>query len=821
MKKLYASAVLMLFFGQTNFAQVNKNGSNSFADNSSTIENTQTVETAGNAERISHAALINRKIAGLNQPTNLFAPSTGTEYDVKYYKLQLRINPDSARGIKGVVTTYFTTNQANFSIISFDMATGLVQDSVYYHGVKLAAGSINRTTADLIKISLPTIPTIGTLDSVTIYYKGVPPTVAAFSGGTGFVKSTHITGGVTKNYVYTLSEPYSSYTWWPCKSFVVNDKADSMDMIISTPLAFRSASNGTRVSEITSGSNVITYWKERYPVPAYLVCLAVANYVQYPTTPTMVNIGGTIMPYYNLIFPETNTAAGQTALDRVPLMLTTYSSLFSDYPFKNEKYGNYTFGFSGGMEHTTFSGESSSGVYQTATNWDILAHELGHQWWGDNVTCASWKDIWLNESFADYSEALLLEFAPSIATSVGTNAVAWRNTKKTNSISASFQAKTTYVLDTTDITTIFTPSVYIYDRGGMVITMLRTLMGDAKFFQALKNYQTDPLLAQGNAFTADMKRHMEATSGLNLTTFFNQWIYNTGYAKYSGIAGSICEWNNSGTNVIIKLAQKSQSSALTRFDLPVPVRLQGAGGQDTTVIIYDINGILHYDNNGVLTSSGGNTVQYALSFVPTTITFDAFNQTMATGTFTKNTGVILATNLLSFAGSKEGNTTKLFWSIDNSSEYSAFEVEKSTDGISFNKIGTLFSKELPNQLNFLFTDNKNSNVTSYYRLKVVQKDGSNLYSKIIPISNAINNYYTITPNPATDFIEIKCKGFRDVVSVKVFDASGNQVKALANQSFISTNGIKIPLQDVSPGNYFVEVYAAFTGKFTKQIVVIK
>jgi Peptidase family M1 domain/Secretion system C-terminal sorting domain len=819
MKKVYASAVFMLLIAQTSVAQLTKHSAHSSADNITTLQTNTTDESDKSVEKISHTELINRKITSLNQPTNLFVPTTGTEYDVKYYKLQLRINPDSAKGIKGIITTYFTTNQANFGSISFDMATSLVQDSVYYHNVKLPAGDINRATADLIKITIPTIPTVGTLDSVTIYYKGVPPTVAAFSGGTGFVKSTHDVSA--KNYVYTLSEPYSSYTWWPCKSFVVNDKADSMDMIISTPLAFRSASNGTRVSEITSGSNVITYWKERYPVPAYLVCMAVANYVQYPTTPTMVNIGGTMMPYYNLIFPETNTAAGQTALNRVPLMLTTYSSLFGDYPFKNEKYGNYTFGFGGGMEHTTFSGESSSGVYQTATNWDILAHELGHQWWGDNVTCASWRDIWLNESFADYSEALLLEFAPSIAASVGTNAVAWRNTKKLNSINATYQAKTTYVLDTTDITTIFTPSVYIYDRGGMIITMLRTIMGDAKFFQAIKNYQSDPLLAQGNAFTADMKRHMEASSGLNLTTFFNQWIYNTGYAKYSSIAGSVCEWNNSGTNLAIKLIQKSQSSALARFDMPVPVRIQGAGGQDTTVIIYDINGILHYDNNGVLTSSGGNSVQYALSFVPTIITFDAFNQTMATGTFTKNAGVILSTNLLSFAANKEGSTTKLFWSIDNSSEYKAFEIEKSTDGISFNKIGTLFGKDLPNQLNFLFADNKTSNVTSYYRLKIVQNGGSNLYSKIIVVSNAINNYYTITPNPATDFIEIKCKGFRDVVTVKIFDASGNQVKALTNQSFISSNGIKISLQDISAGNYFVEVYAASTGKFTKQIVVIK
>jgi hypothetical protein len=756
---------------------------------------------------------------------SMMVPGTGTEYDVKYYRLELRINPDTAAGnyVRGKVTTYFTTSQANFNSINFDMASQLTADSVYYHGVKVTAGNIARPT-DLIKITIPTIAAIGTLDSVSIYYKGAPPAVVAPGlSGTGYVTATHSSAPI-RNYVYTLSEPYSSYTWWPCKSFVVVDKADSMDMIVSTPNTFRVASNGTLVSETPSGSSTITYWKERYPLSAYQVCAGVANYVQYPTTPTMVNIGGTSMPVYNFIFPETNTPAAHTSLDRVPLMITTFNSLYGDYPFKNEKYGNYSFGFGGGMEHNTFSGESTSGVYTSAGNWDVLAHELAHQWWGANVTNASWDDIWLHESFADFSEAICLEFAPSIASSVGVTDLSWRASKKTNTLSAVSQA--TYVSDTSSILTIFTPSVYIYDRGGMIISMLRKTLGDTKFFQALKNYQSDPSLKLGCAFTADMKRHMENVSALNLTTFFNNWIYNTGYAKYSGIAGSVCSWNNSGKDLTIKLVQKTQSSGITHFDMPVVVRIQGSvpATQDTTVILYDMGGIIYKDVNGALTTNGNTMLGFHLSFVPVTFTMDAFSQTLATGTFSKDALLpvsLLATNILSFTGTKDGNDAKLAWSVDNSLDYASFEIEKSNDGNTFDKIGTILAADNLNVSSFGFTDYNLSNGTSFYRIKIIQKNGTILYTKIISVQNKLDSHFTISPNPATDYIIISGSGLKENVDIKMFDANGKLVKKLIRQSFLNNNNLRLSVDDLTSGIYFVQIIIPGIDNFTKQISIVR
>ncbi|MEO7141578.1 MAG: M1 family aminopeptidase, partial [Ferruginibacter sp.] len=358
----------------------------------------------------SYNKMVESEMAGYQYMASAMVAGTGLDYDVKYYRLELRINPDTSIGkyIRGKVTTYFTNISPGFNVIKFDFAAALGCDSVYYHGTKLP--TINKVeNGDVLEITIPALINAGTLDSVSVFYKGVPPTVPDLGGGLGFVKGTH---GKRLNYVYTLSEAYSAYTWWPCKSMVTSDKADSLDMIISTPTGFKAAGNGTKVSETTVGNKVITYWKHRYPISSYQVCTAVANYVQYPTTPTLVNIGGTQMPLYNFIFPETNTTGSQTALNKTALMLTTFSSKYGDYPFKNEKYGHYTFGFGGGMEHNTFSGMSAN-TYSSSSSWDIIAHELGHQWFGASVTCGSWRDIWLNEGFATYSEILCAEFAPS------------------------------------------------------------------------------------------------------------------------------------------------------------------------------------------------------------------------------------------------------------------------------------------------------------------------------------------------------------------------------------------------------------------------
>ncbi|MEO7444212.1 MAG: M1 family aminopeptidase [Ferruginibacter sp.] len=774
------------------------------------------IQSRESPERIAH---LQRQMAQVNSkgPEGVLTPgSTGEDYDVKYHRLELRLNPDSSvKYVRGKVTTYFTTQNANFSIAKFDLASPLVCDSVYYHGIKLIASKISKV-GDILQVTLPTISIAGTLDSLSIFYKGVPPVVSDLGGSLGF---NWLYRGPSNNrnyYIYTVSESYGAYTWWPCKNRSTNDKADSVDIIISNPTRFKTAANGILMSETTVGSSVVSYWKHRYPISTYQVSIAVADYEQYPTTATMVNINGTSMPYYNLLFPETNTATSRANLDLTPLMLTTYSDKFGDYPFKTEKYGHYTFGPSvGGMEHNTFSGMSAS-TYNSTNKWDVIAHELGHQWFGASITCGSWSDLWLNESFATYAEIVTAEFAP--ATAPGTTAFSWRDGMKSKVMNAFYQARAVSAPDTSTTGALFGQSVYVYDRGAMVLSMLRSLTGDAIFFQALKNYQADPLLKYSTALTADFKRHMEAASGLDLATFFTQWIYNKGVASYS-----TSKWNSNGKTVILQLNQTiPYTTPVTHFEMPVEITIYGAG-VDTTIIAYDKNGILYYDNTGSLYSANGNILQYQLSFNPTSVSFDPLSKVLAYGAFTKDVGlIVLAENHVDFSGKKSGADVQLSWKTEDVSDITKFVVEKSEDGRAFGKIAQVNAGDYITAYSFSFTDPNVKQGILYYRIKVIQQNGSFIYTKTISInSQYAENDFTISPNPAKDFIVISAsKDINTAVSVRLFDVAGRLIKKEYNKIFGADKSLRINLDNVKPGTYLVEINS-HPGKTSKKIVIIK
>jgi hypothetical protein len=740
----------------------------------------------------------------------------GLDYDQIYARMELRFNPDtsisSGKYVWGSITTYFKTGISNFNSITFDMASALICDSVYYHGVKLSSGNIVEQV-DTLKITLPNIATIGTLDSVKVFYKGVPPVVTDFGGSTGFVRGG--TAGTT-SYIYTLSEPYSASTWWPSKSRVAFDKFDSVDIIVSTPSAFRVAANGKRIGEPVAGANRVTTWKHRYPISTYQIAIGVARYVQYPLVPTLVNIGGTNMELYNLLW-TTPTAASQTALNRTSDMLSVMSSKFSDYPFKNEKYGHYTFGFGGGMEHNTFSG-MGTGTYDAASDWSVIAHELGHQWFGAAVTCGSWRDIWVNEGFARYSEVVYLE--GKIDASITATPTSHRAGFRTTALAAN--AKAIYQGDTSSMTAIFSPSSYIYERGAMFISMLRKTLGDVKFFKALQNYQTDPTLRYSNAYTDDVKRHMEAVSGLDLEEMFNDWVYKTGHAKYDA-----AQWNNVGNQVVLSMPQTVNTlSNNTHFDVPLVIKFYKTSApiKDTTIVLFDKQGSLYTVNDGVFTSSsGGNLIQISLSFTPNVIEFDALSETLTTGAFVKNAGLaLLSTKLVDFTAQKEDRNAKLSWSIKESADYSLFEIEKSTNGIVFEKIATQTNIQNNGLRNFSFTDYNLPKGVVFYRIKIIEKDGSSFYTKIASINNKFSESFVVSPNPASDHIMISHSASTTLLTnVKVLDASGRVVKTIAKQTIAPGNKLRIPIQGLASGTYYVEIEGGEYFKVVKKIALIK
>jgi aminopeptidase N len=479
---------------------------------------------------------------------NLQVNANTQNYDVIYHKLEFTINP-SVYAITGKVTTTFKA-LSNMTTVTFDFNNAITVSSVKSGATNL---TFTQNANEELIITLPSTITTGNFGTVEINYSGAPST-----GEQAFTKSTHNGTPV----IYTLSEPFGARDWWPCKQDL-NDKVNSIDVYITAPSQYVSVANGVEVgAPVISGSNKTTHFIHSYPIPAYLIAIAVTNYQVYNQTAGV----GTTFPIVNYIYPE-NYASSVVDLDQTPVIMNLYETLFEPYPFRNEKYGHAQFGWGGGMEHTTVS-------FMYNFDRQLIAHELGHQWFGDKVTCGSWKDIWLNEGFATYMATLVIENFDGLAAFVS---------EKQSMIDYITSSPNGHVyltdVEATNVNRIFS-SRLSYNKGAMVLEMLRFKLGDALFFQGVKNYLANPNLAYKYAVTTDLQTHLEAVCGQDLTEFFNDWIYNQGYPTYSITAQN---WGVGQAKFVINQTQSDPS--VSYFEMPVPVRIYGALGQQADIIL--------------------------------------------------------------------------------------------------------------------------------------------------------------------------------------------------------------------------------------------
>jgi aminopeptidase N len=224
---------------------------------------------------------------------------------------------------------------------------------------------------------------------------------------------------------------------------------------------------------------------------------------------------------------------------------------------------------SGGMEHQTMT---TQGFFEKG----LTAHELGHQWWGDNVTCDSWADIWVNEGFASYSEQLMLENLYPGQASGNMNDI--HNNVKSNPNGS------VWVEDSLNEGRIFSGRL-TYDKGAAIVHTFRFMMNDdAAFFQALKNIQL--AFEHDVANGLDIRDYFEAASGVNFDNAFNEWYYGEGYPTYSA------RWNVDGSDLILKVTHTTSSSTPT-FTNPLELRFTRAGFADTTIRV-DIDNNTNY-----------------------------------------------------------------------------------------------------------------------------------------------------------------------------------------------------------------------------------
>lgn len=471
--------------------------------------------------------------------------------DVLHYDLNLEVVPSGSRLIG---TNVMTVRCVSDNVTTFEcrLSNAFTITAVLCNGAPMTYTRIDSST---LRMTLPRAYNTGEEFAISVAYNGVP-----VDEGFGSINFTTQAG---QPLIFTLSEPYYSHTWWPVKDDN-RDKATG-DIALVVPNTLTGASNGTLIAtEVVAGNKTRFRWRTNYQTAPYLFFFSVTNYQSF--TDTWTYAGGVSMPMLFYIYPGSNTSTNRNAWLQSKSMLTTFSDLYGVYPFKNEKYGIYQFGFSGGMEHQTFSGQ---GTFQTS----VTAHELGHQWFGDMITCKTWSDIWLNEGFATYSEALWEEFKPG---STGSAALfSAMSSRRPTSFGDSV-----YVYDTTNPNRIFS-SNYSYRKGAWVLHMLRRVVGDATFFDILETYRNQ--FEFSTADTEDFKNVCESVSGQDLDWFFEQWVYQIGAPSYQ------YAWRNVsvGSSRFLELyVKQSQNASWPTFRMPIDI-LANAGGVTTRQVMND------------------------------------------------------------------------------------------------------------------------------------------------------------------------------------------------------------------------------------------
>ncbi len=447
--------------------------------------------------------------------------------------------------------------------LTFDTANPVISGTAT---LTLAWGS---QAGDVLRLDLVDLPVSAVRDgggtplAFTQDATGVNVTVApAPARGDTVTVALDYGGTVTSGYeirpqvAYTFTEPEDARHWFPCRD-LPSDKA-TLALHGRVPSGMILVSNGVLDSTTTAGSDPVYHWREDHPLATYLMCASISAY-------SAVSQASPITPLTWYVYPA-DASAARNSFRNVYKMVAFYDSTLVPWPF--DKYAMCESELSGGMEHQSAT-LLGSFIVRAGLNYEwITAHELAHQWFGDLVTCGSWADVWLNEGFATFYEAVWQ------GAYYGGTTFDDRMLNAQNQVFNAEQNGATYPILDPPANALF--NTLVYYKGAWVLRMLRDLMGKASFDAAIVDYLNDH--AYGSAVTDDLRAEMEAHYGAPLDWFFDQWLGGTLHPKLLYVP--VYSLTGSGWIAQIDVRQTQGGSTVYRF--PLEVRITTAAG-DTTV----------------------------------------------------------------------------------------------------------------------------------------------------------------------------------------------------------------------------------------------
>ncbi|MBN4065788.1 T9SS type A sorting domain-containing protein [Candidatus Amoebophilus asiaticus] len=453
----------------------------------------------------------NKEIPRYFSQNKLLADNSRSDtIDILDYKISLDITDFAGKTIDGNCVIRLTPKLNSINKLYFDLLT-LTADSVKLNGSNLSFSHND----PLIVVNLASSLNIGDTVEITIYYQGVPQKDASGWGGFYFSGSYAFNLGVG----FAANPHNYGRVWFPCFDNFV--ERSTYEFYITTDTTKKAACNGMLVdSTYNAGSTITWHWKMDQTIPTYLTCVAVGPYQTIKWTHSGIN--GTIP--IELYASSGSVSNVKNSFANLKSCIEAFEINYGPHQFSKVGFSMVPFA-SGAMEHATNIAYPSSAANGSLTYETLMAHELSHHWWGDLSTCETAEDMWLNEGWAVYSEHIFHEYV------YGTDK--YRQTVRENH---EYVLHYAHVNDNgyraiQGVPHDYTYGTHVYSKGADVVHTLRSYMGDFLFFKCITDFLTDNSFKSMNS--AMFRDYLSSCSGVDLTGFFDNWVFNPGFPHFS------------------------------------------------------------------------------------------------------------------------------------------------------------------------------------------------------------------------------------------------------------------------------------------------
>ncbi len=483
-------------------------------------------------------------------------------FDAQNYTIRASFDR-AAKRVVGDTTVSLKPLKADFRVVELDAV------EMKFESVKLDPSGIDlayKTTPGKVIITLDKAYGPGDLIAIRFKYTAIPKKGVYFRDAEVADKKP-----VHSSQIWSQGEAEEARYWFPSFDFP-SDKASSEEYITAEK-GETVIGNGEFLGKEENGNGTVT-WHYNMSIPhsTYLVSFVIGEYSRVDDKYNEIPLA-----YY--VYPGKESTA-RKAFGDTGKMIKAYEEL-TGVAFPYNKYDQTVvsqFQF-GGMENITATTMNDQEIFFADFEFgknvvvDLVSHELAHSWFGDLVTCRNWAELWLNESFATYMEAAYREKAygrDSYIRKLQTDRETFMTDDAVNK-----KRHGLFNQRAGNVEALFDNSAITYNKGGVVLHMLREQVGTSAFWKAINVYLNQHKF--GSVESGDLKKAMEEASGQDLTWFFDQWVYGIGAPRL--VVGQIYNPRSKTLKLTVTQTQKSEANVPTAFRLPMDLMVDGVAAK--------------------------------------------------------------------------------------------------------------------------------------------------------------------------------------------------------------------------------------------------